>query len=223
MERSVVYDWNELADVRDRRAYFDAVKRQFKFPTEFYGVYKSADQHTRTTKPPMGKLAGLAAMPVIGVALAYYAYTRVFGGDEGADVATKVMEFAQAQPRSLEEATEEMRILWARQFIELVKGQPHSTPFYQSFLVPATIPKIDGCMHVQSGSLDRCQCNTQQGTTITSITHKECLYYVKNGWFDPFEPDQEEGLDSDDDESGTHTAAGARVQAATHHDNPFQF
>lgn len=200
MERSRVFLWTEeCADVDTRSNLARAQSSVWKFPKEFYGTYKSADVHTHETKLPVKWLATIAIAIVAFPLLVWIAY-RTLTPDEPQDaVSSSELETALTRQReqTVKEVKEELHAImeanpWdARLHHSRVASVEASKPFYDALVRPVSMPKISGCAKlVVDGQID-CWCNSQQGTRL-DMTVRECLSYLKNGWFDFTRQDRDE-------------------------------
>lgn len=204
MEMSRQYEWERYADTESTKEKAEAIQSDFKFPKEVYAWYQSSDQHTIQKKLPLKIFAKIGGGIVLALALVYYAYSRLHSADADAPAA------AAPAPAAAEElpppdfsnpatrlttmtAPKDEAAVWLSQHVERADGFPMSARFYDANWRPSTLPKISGCSHIEIDGKSRCTCNTQQGTTITTLTQEACVFYVKNGWFDPTKPDEQEG------------------------------
>lgn len=198
MERSTVWRWQKQGDPGSTKSSAEAEKIEFSYPKEVYTWYRSADTHVVKKTIPYRKLIILAACLLAIPALLIYAFYRVsdLGSFEEKQKATmpaknpeQVQHVAEAAKAKKDGAT------WAAQFAERVDGIAYSAPFYDDELKARTMPRIAGCMRIQISKVDKCTCNSQQGSTLTTITHDACVFYVRNGWFDPTAPDERDIID----------------------------
>lgn len=193
-EMATMLEWQELGDPNDERSLRTAITRQFRFPKKLYGTYKSADVHTIQKRPPYWKLAPLAVLPLVVLAVVWGIISNFTGSDE-VITAPAPAPVAPARPAPVNAYGGPEALAWSQQFRERVRGQPHSAQFYDATLGARVLPKISGCGEVKAKGYYKCFCNTQQGTIITTMTPAECRFYLKNGWFDPTreEEEQDEG------------------------------
>lgn len=203
LERSTVYEWEERGDHKSTKSIDLAIKSEFAFPKEVYNWYRSADSHTVQKKFPWRKIAPVLVIIPGVIVLAWFVWHRL-NGVKGAEKVNEAQEQHQGQPLpttggkrtfNASNARDSVRAqgpTWAAQQLERVQGMPMSAAFYDPQWKPAAVPRISGCMDLR-GDVDLCQCNTQQGTTITTITKEQCRFYVRNGWFDPLQPDDDSG------------------------------
>lgn len=213
MSVSETYEQSEYFSPKIRGDLNAAIRRPFLHPKKWFGMYKSADMHVKAGRFPWFVPLIVGAVLLFLFGSIWRAYNLFAVGDAAQKAVISEAPVRSAPPPvSEDDRLKAAALLWAAQWQEIVKGQPHSPEFYAAHLEPATIPRISGCMHVQAARLDRCECNTQQGTVITTISHKECKFYLRNGWFDPFKADEEDGSQSDAEEdhdmpTGLATAA----------------
>jgi zona occludens toxin len=191
LERATRYEWEHYADTSSKAELGNALKYEFAFPKEVYTWYKSAEVHAVKKQLPWKALRWIPIGLLVVVALGWLVYHRLHRADsaavaparaEASPVTKHAEQAPDLNPRS--DAPE-----WAVRFVERIAGQPASPRFYDPMLKPATFPKIAGCMRIQLPKSDRCTCQTQQGTDITSMQQDECRFYLAHGWFDPSKPD----------------------------------
>lgn len=166
-----------------------------------YDWYKSADDHQVKKELPWKKLS---LIPIfIGGILACVVlvwWRMQASAPEPVKKAVETTQGAQGgpaaqptpQPRPQLQPQQE-GAQWSAQFIERVPGQPHSARFYDASVKARVFPKISGCLEIETETMYRCRCNTQQGTIITTIDVEQCRFYIANGWFDFSKPDEAEG------------------------------
>lgn len=192
MERATALQWERFGDASSNKDKSEATKSEFRFPKEVYSWYKSADSHQVERRPPYRKLAMIAILPIASALVLWWGISRLFGDDSH-----QPEQVAQGQTPEqnitvkVQLDAEEVAEAWSRKFAERLSGHPMSAMFYDQTFAPQTYPRIAGCMEIRTPDRYICECQTQQGTTIDSITHAGCVYYLKNGWFDPGRPDEE--------------------------------
>jgi len=209
LDRSRRFEWQKLGDPKDRWSKQEAAGSEFLFPKEVYSWYKSADLHTVKKRLPWKRLALIPGLVLVIVALLWSAVSILTSGaaELGPQASSSASSPAPAHAPAPDPRLE--RVSWSAQWVERVPGQPHSAPFYDPTVRPAAMPKISGCMEIRSEQLNRCVCNTQQGTAITSLTLAECRFYLANGWFDPTRPDEDEDREEDQGDHMTASGSGA--------------
>ncbi|PTU33031.1 zonular occludens toxin domain-containing protein [Stenotrophobium rhamnosiphilum] len=198
MERSNMLQWEKYKNPNNDRERKDAKIEAFKFPKEVYDWYISSDDHQVKKTIPWGKLKWIVIYIGLAVICIVFAIHKMWNGvskDEPKADVEKASETAQSVPtkRVALNATIDGPE-WASKLKERIKGQPASAKMYDDTFKASTFPKISGCSEVIWDNVYRCTCNTQQGTTITTMSLEQCTFYVKNGWFDPSKPN---GNDND--------------------------
>lgn len=192
LDRSRMFEWQRLGDPRDKWDKDAASASEFMFPKEVFQWYKSADLHTVKKRMPWLRLSVIPALVVVAALCTWFAFSRL-SADRLAKPAGVAVAASEVHPALsyLEQKELEAR-QWSAKWVERVPGQPHSASFYDPTVTPAVMPKISGCSEVITDHSYKCECNTQQGTIITTLTIGECKFYLKNGWFDPTKPDRQE-------------------------------
>ena len=219
MERATVWRWQTEGDPKSTASGKLAEKIEFGYPKEVYGWYKSSDQHTVQKAIPWKKLMAIPAFLILGVLLASFAFHKLFADSkpvEHHDVNAKPV------PRPLTEKEQTLLAVnrpkreapaWAAAQTERVPGAPASPSFYDTAWKAVTIPKISGFMVIAREGKETCVALTQQGTRLTTLTNDQCLFYYRNGWFDPTKPDQGDAADRRD--PGGENTPGLAAVAST--------
>lgn len=79
LERSTIYEWEEYGDIKSTKSIDLALKREFPFPKEVYGWYRSADSHTVQKKFPWKKVAPVLFIIPGVIAICWYVVHRIEG------------------------------------------------------------------------------------------------------------------------------------------------
>lgn len=190
LQASQVYTWERCKDehVDNNENVEIAEKGIWAFPSEYFGMYASAEIHTVKPKLPMRlKLMGAAAVLVAG--LFWFGIGKVKGDadkptDGGAE--TEQADGAAAVPaaggtpagrRRREPLT---RLEYMAQMVPRIPGAPWSAPVYDDFN-DVSEPAEVACM---IGST--CRCITTQGTSY-SMEQGLCRQIVASGgMFNPY-------------------------------------
>lgn len=193
LELSVIYEWQQVTDLKDFGALKQALITRRKFPKEFYGVYKSADLHTKPVRPPYHKLAVIGLAAIAAITLGTWATIKVLSFD---DTIQDTETAKAAQAAAVAAAAADTRVAaadlraaaadlsrLAEQFQPAVKGLPWSAPFYSEHLRPETMPIIYGCSRIKFGLVDRCRCEDQQGTPV-DMSREQCIAMMERPQFD---------------------------------------
>lgn len=195
LARSRRIEWQRLAeDLTDRR---DAISSEFRFNPSTYGLYKSADVHTVTAKPPWGKFAGIAGAALVSLCAFIYAMSFFSKPEKTSEHSTtEATPISTAAAPALSDPKAEAA-QWSQKFVSRIDSLPYSAQLYDTTaFAPVTFPKISGCMEIQIGYKVKCTCTTQQGTIIP-MTVPECRYWRAHGWFDWTKPDEDNERDED--------------------------
>lgn len=194
MERSTLFQWEVYKNPSNKTDIAEAQADAFPFPKNVYDWYISSDDHQVKKTIPWKKLKWLLILPVGAVVLMWYAISRLHHGTPEEPVkneSVKASAVATADaPKHFTLNPKAEGPQWAAKLTERVQGQPMSAPMYDDTYKAVTFPRISGCSEVITNNHYRCTCNTQQATTITTMSALQCQFYVKNGWFDPNKPDE---------------------------------
>jgi zona occludens toxin len=180
-EQATVYQWEQTADPTSTTEKKDALKSTFKYPSEVYGWYKSANVHTVKKDFPLSKFAmfaGLILLIIFSVAFAIYKI-RGIGKKDEAEPVTTVMLGEKQTPTPVADP-------WSvHSRAPRVNGVPESARLYDGLQKAVNKPAVSGCMSlVYSDGRVECRCNHNQGG-IVAMSVAQCIDYVRNGWFDP--------------------------------------
>lgn len=214
LERSTHLEWQSYARVESTTDRKLAIKSDFPFPKEVYDWYKSADTHSVQKQLPWKELRVFIILPFALILIGLFVWWRLNSAAPeteqpvSTEPAVETQQPSRGSPRLDLMSVPQEGPAWVAQFVERVKGQPMSARFYDSEIKPKTFPKISGCMEIITPDFRRCSCNTQQGTTITTMTTQECQFYLANGWFDFSKPD------GNDEDRRTHTSSNPGQPAA---------
>lgn len=190
------------ADVRD------ALKSVYKLDKSVYGLYKSAEEHTKikTGRSKVFYLIPVILLMIIGGLWGFYDFWGDFkkttptptaqqevaapaaspetGGTVGAQAqnGTHGMgQYPEAQPTP--EPQQQRPHLTEDDYKPAIDGQPHTAPIYDQFnKAVKTMPYPVACVK----NANRCTCYTDQGTTIKGFSKTQCLEFVENGIYNPY-------------------------------------
>lgn len=148
------------------------------FPKEVFQWYASASLHTGKKKIPKAFYV-LGASAICVPAFFYFAISMVYGNvtkNAPKDAAGQGL-VASAPPAS------KVGPLTTPAWLDLRKPRlpdfPHTAPVYDEATRPTVAPYPAACLTMG----DRCDCFTQQGTRLPSVSHAVCLQVVKQGFF----------------------------------------
>lgn len=184
------FEWPECKqDVQSRT---DAVERVYTLPKHVYGMYDSAEVHTKQDKrKPLSFYASIVALIVAVCAVSVVVYRvgdrvvpnqkipNATDGGGGAALAASPptpgkSEFAS---KTIDQIAEFMT--------PIVQGLPWTAPIYQELAKPVSMPVLAGCVQ----SKIRCSCYSQQATII-DMAEEVCQSYVAHLPFNHFRPDK---------------------------------
>ncbi|MCK9386476.1 MAG: zonular occludens toxin domain-containing protein [Nevskia sp.] len=187
LNRATVYSWERLADPTKKGEFGEAVRAAFPYPVERYKWYKSADLHVKERRLPLGKVAVIGAASLFAIAAFYAGYRVVSSSGHGAD--SKLPSPAPSPGTAAADLHPAPRILnaadWTAQYKERLPGVPRSAPIYDAVFKAQSYPRVAGCASIRIGDRHDCRCNTQQGSTITTMTAEQCEQWIHYGAFDP--------------------------------------
>ena len=179
----------------------------YKFDKKAFGLYKSAEIHTKVKTPKSRVLWVIPLALVVFVLTAYMGYSLLSGLGSSEKVASEnssVVEVpsddvkktvkdksamagqeigGQIAPSQNKNLTEEM-------LKPKIEGMVESKPLYDQIRQVKQLEYPVACI---SGGKSGCSCYSSQGTVIKEIDKKTCNDYVKNGM--PFNPYKENSRD----------------------------
>jgi zona occludens toxin len=177
MQYSMAYIWDHVHDQTARADLAVAQSSRWIFPKEFFGVYKSAEEHTVKAKLPWKKLATLVGALVVVVAGFSYAFHRLRPEVKGTQAVDSSGRPAGVIVKDL------TGDFWVRDRRERVAGVPASAPVYDSLQKVRSQPRPEGCMQMTIGRVLHCEC-TGPNHSVLEISTGQCIDFVKHGWFD---------------------------------------
>ena len=189
------------ADVRD------ALKSVYKLDKRVYGLYKSAEEHTKikTGRSKVFYLIPLILLMIIGGLWGFYD----FWGDFKKDIPTPTAQQEVAAPAASPETggtvgaqaqngthgtgqypeaqptpePPQRPHLTEDDYKPAIDGQPHTAPIYDQYnKAVKTMPYPVACVK----NANRCTCYTDQGTPIKGFSKTKCLEFVENGIYNPY-------------------------------------
>lgn len=188
-----LYEWNECVDQPDSSVNIaKAIERTFVVPKKSFGMYKSAEVHTKPKRRiPKSLIFVVLFIPLL---IGFTLYTinnmrKRFGEDEqqattvaaASDVSVGVQ---QAQSSTMPQQTGSLK---PEDLVPTLAEKPESKPIYDSVRQVKTFEYIAGCV---DGGKSGCTCYSSQGTPLKEITKVMCQDYARNGL--PFNPYKDE-------------------------------
>lgn len=197
MNAAQVFEWNKITErVDDRGARFGAVKAQWPYPKELFGVYRSASEHTVARKIPW-RLAIIPVLLVLMVLLGWGAYKALASLTEtddpiaaaadapgvlGAAAATVAQVTSKPGKQPAAESNQAPTLQkwrdlesYAIAHTPRVASRPWSAPIFDG-REPMSQPELF-CVSSETG---RCICHTEQGTRYP-IELAQCHSVVASG------------------------------------------
>ena len=187
MEIATLYEFQSVQYVTAEKfkRVENAQKKQWQFPKEAYGYYKSSERHTVKKRIPYKRLIIFALTVISLIVLVFYSISWMrarFQPEEtqsissvgqttnGATIATGDNPSFEGYPTQAERTP-------------VINSDPLTVPMYRHLIKIVSYPRIDGCMSYKVGSVVECTCNDQRGNKVkTSL--KFCMSYISDGVFD---------------------------------------
>ena len=188
-----LYEWNECVDQPDSSVNIaKAIERTFVVPKKSFGMYKSAEVHTKPKRRiPKSLIFVVLFVPLL---IGFTLYTignmsKRFSADEkpqttvaaASDVSVGAQ---QAQSSPMPQQTGSLK---PEDLVPTLAEKPESKPIYDSVRQVKTFEYIAGCV---DGGKSGCTCYSSQGTPLKEITKVMCQDYARNGL--PFNPYKDE-------------------------------
>lgn len=178
------FERNECIDEDDRSSRALAAKRKYKLPKHVFGLYKSAELHTKPARsklPMQAYVLGLAVVLLIG--LGYRIYQRANERFPDKSAPAQLAGEGPAQPAPVPQLGPGAYI--ATNLVEVMTPKdpenPLSAPLYEHVKPEVTPPKIEVCI----SSRKNCTCYSQQQTPIW-IPDEQCRNRAAGKYYDPY-------------------------------------
>lgn len=183
-----LYEWNECVDQPDSSVNIArAIERTFVVPKKSFGMYKSAEVHTKPKRRiPKSLIFVLLFIPLL---IGFTLYTinnmsKRFSADEQQTTSTiAASDVDGTEPKTSPATTDIGQNLKPEDFVPTLAEKPESKPIYNGVRQVKTFEYIAGCVE---GGNSGCTCYSDQGTPLKEITKTMCKDYVRNGL--PFNP-----------------------------------
>ncbi|HDS1131672.1 TPA: hypothetical protein QDZ78_004477 [Stenotrophomonas maltophilia] len=227
-----VYRWGELNEEIKSSAKRDLAQRTTRLlPSQIYGQYKSAEVHTIKARIPL-KVLALPLMALVGLGLAYWAYTllrpsAVAGVADSKGTQSASADAAPAHAGSSSRKEDAPRwptaAAYAKDHLPRISTMPWTAPVFDDRQARSDPQLV--CMSSMEG-LDAqgvhqeasCRCLTEQGTAY-ELSQPECRTLARNGpVYNPYrersEDRREQSFDGVSQPRGTESVglAGSVVQ-----------
>ena len=183
-----LYEWNECVDQPDSSVNIaKAIERTFVVPKKTFGMYKSAEVHTKPKRRiPKSLIFVVLFIPLL---IGFTLYTinnmsKRFSADEQQTTSTTAASDVDGtEPKTSPDPADIGQNLKPEDFVPTLAEKPESKPIYNSVRQVKTFEYPVGCV---DGGKSGCTCYSDQGTPIKEITKTMCKDYVRNGL--PFNP-----------------------------------
>lgn len=201
-------EWERCANPEANGDIANGVKSVYTLDKKAFGVYKSAEEHTKikTKRSRIIYIFPVALMAIVlGCFYVYQTYKNISKPIEQPKVAVKpeesvmsgvspvvatdVNEMGQYPPKETMKANPDPSKphLSEDDYIPRIDGQPHTAPIYDGLNKQVKVmPYPVACVKSES----RCTCYTDQGTPIKGFDKALCLDFVANGIYNPYKDRQ---------------------------------
>lgn len=188
---ATIYEWlNRVVDPNSKHEYKDVRSRKWKYPSEVFGWYKSAEIHNVKRDLPWRQLVTIALLAACVIAGIWWVFA-----DYGKQVKPKTdgPPSSAAPVRSPSFSASSGRVRsdnpWASELRHpRIAGLEMSAPQYDVLQQVRSQPSITGCIQLVFGDGNvRCECYSAQSTVLDMST-RQCMDIVRKGWFDPTLP-----------------------------------
>jgi len=189
-----LYEWNECVDQPDSSVNIArAIERTFVVPKKSFGMYKSAEVHTKSKRRiPKSLIFVVLFIPLL---IGFTLYTinnmsKRFSADEQQTTSTiAASDVDGTEPKTSPATTDIGQNLKPEDFVPTLAEKPESKPIYDNVRQVKTFEYPVGCV---DGGKSGCTCYSSQGTPLKEITKAMCKDYVKNGLpFNPYKDEQQ--------------------------------
>lgn len=201
-----LYEWNECVDQPDSSVNIaKAIERTFVVPKKSFGMYKSAEVHTKPKRRiPKSLIFVVLFIPLL---IGFTLYTinnmsKRFSADEQQTTSTiAASDVDGVEPKTSPANADIGQNLKPEDFVPTLAEKPESKPIYNGVRQVKTFEYPVGCV---DGGKSGCTCYSSQGTPLKEITKVMCKDYVKNGL--PFNPYKDEHQTAQQPQTAPQTA-----------------
>jgi zona occludens toxin len=211
-------EWPLLGNPEDKASREIATRTRYSPPKEVFGLYKSAEVHTKTTRSIPKYVFLFFGALLAALILGYFAYNSISSKMSGAPTGLEILNGATGAKTSSSSATGEKmtKAAFIAEQIPRTEGLHHTAPRYDDITKPVDAPFPVACMQVSAwrDSPAKCRCVDQQGNNYHT-TKALCLSIVQNGifkdWSAPADADRRAQASSQQTESFTKPPANDPV------------
>lgn len=169
-----------------------------KFDKKYFGTYKSAETHTHVDRLPYGKLAGLACLPIIVIALGVYLVGIVKDKTQPVDLAEEVSTITDLATLTSRDSGSQQAPTDALEYLQdsipIIEGMYQTAALYEHLAEINSYPKPQCIIIHPYTAVSRCMCWSQQGTPM-NLSRNLCESYAHGDVFDHTRPDPEPNYD----------------------------
>lgn len=203
-----ILEWAQCRDPENKTDRADAIRSDYKPDPKVFGLYKSAEVHTKIKrsipKSVFLLVACLVALPLV----VWFAYSRISSkldgqAGQGAAAAQPSRSVsgpvtpAPAPAPAVPSAPRDLQSYLAAT-TPIHPNYPESAPAYDAVRVIKSMPIVAGCIKTETS----CRCYSQQATLL-DIQADRCGDIIANKVFDPYrEPVQVARLEKPQDSNG---------------------
>lgn len=189
LDRTNVYEWEQCETDPMRDASKKSARHSvWKFPTEVYTWYKSAEVHTHKRNLPWKQIAGLGVALVVVLGSAGYTAWHVMHG-AGVAALPKAQEGEEPVVGGKRAKAVELGNPWDAQLRRpRIEGWERTAAVFDPLQRVKSQPKVAGCMELRVNETVTCECFTSQGSLLPMNRH-DCARLMRQGWFDETAPE----------------------------------
>lgn len=190
-----LYEWNECVDQPDSNVNIaKAIERTFVVPKKSFGMYKSAEVHTKPKRRiPKSLIFVVLFIPLL---IGFTIYTinnmskRFSAHEQQTTSTTAASDVDGTEPKTSPATADIGQNLKPEDFVPVLAEKPESKPIYNGVRQVKTFEYPVGCV---DGGKSGCTCYSSQGTPLKEITKAMCKDYAKNGLpFNPYKDEQQQ-------------------------------
>lgn len=184
-------EWVGIGDPENKASREIASRERFKPPPKSFGLYKSAELHTKIVRKYPWYIYLTAIAVPLAIGFSYWAYTRI-DGKMAKKKAEEVASASASGPSNSGSAAPGQKpdLMSAAEYLAHYKpridGMDHTAPAYDAVTTPVEAPIPVGCMTFKGV----CKCITQQGTSYRT-TEDICRQFVAGGMFIPWKASEQ--------------------------------
>jgi len=184
-EISVLHQFTTVRDdvAKNRK---DSISKDFPFPKQYYGLYKSAEIHNIPNHTPFRYYLKyiIPVIVILLIVVAYYAFSSAMhSGEEQANHAKEEVNYnGGGAVNNVKKMDEDDPNYYFVQNTPRVSTLPQSAPKYDEVTKPTIAPVPAACIL----SKTKCICYSQQGTKLKT-DESFCREVALNGFFIDFD------------------------------------